>query len=181
MTARLDHDFDDVRKRYHAGEMAVGVDRGAARTFWTEVPIALIQERTGIAPVAAKCTVLVAFIGGPVALIASVTLLVVLMGWWAAIAIPLALIGWFVNHGRSCKATAGLGALSFALFLSVLPVMTNPQDGRLGAVMIFLFILSLWVSRFQYVMAARLFHAFVLNNEPAFEWLREHIVLRDVA
>jgi len=173
-------DFEETVQRWNRGEIAIGLDRGLARRFFTDQGLSTIEQRTGERPVIAWALVFGAFLVGPIALIASLVLAAMTLRVWSLLAIPVGLIVYGVNWARSATRRAGLVGLSFALAVSILVVATDPAWNWAASAMTFTFVLGLWAVRCTYVVAPRFLRALVLRNHRAFELLREHIVIRAV-
>jgi len=173
-------DFQETVRRWNLRTIAIGIDRGFARRFFTDQRLSTIEQRTGERPVIAWTVVFSAFLVGPIALIVSLVLAATVLRGWSLLAVPVGLIVYGVNWTRSVTRRAGLVRLSFALAASILVVATDPAWNWAASAMSFTFVLGLWAVRFTYVVAPRFLRALVLRNHRAFELLREHIVIRAV-
>jgi hypothetical protein len=56
------------------GKILIGIDRSMARKFYTDIPLKKIEEETGEAPYFEKIIVWIAFLFGPISLLASIIL-----------------------------------------------------------------------------------------------------------
>ncbi len=172
--------FEEVVQRARKGELLVGVDRSFARRFYTTFPLRTIEEHTGEAPHLEKALVLGAFLGGPIALLASAVLAAIFIGWWSLIVIPAGFVLWFGYYSQSVLASARLTLISILLFaVGVLFVASSPAGRSLWGIAL-LYLGALWLGRFVYSGSTALLRNFVLRNRKAFEWLRGQLVLREV-
>lgn len=172
--------FDEVVRRARYGQLMVGVDRFFARRFYTDVSLIIVQEHTGEAPYLEKALVLGAFVGGPLALLASAVLAVLVVGWWSALAIPLGSLLWFSYYGMSSRGGARLTSVSFLLVAAAVLYALSSSENRPLWGLASLYLAALWLGRFVYSGSTALLRGFVLRNPKAFEWLRDHLVLREL-
>jgi hypothetical protein len=172
-------DFEEVVRREADGSLLVGVHRSLARQFWTEVPLKEIEARTGEAPYAQKAIVYLAFVGGPVLLLASLIRAPWVFGWWAALGIPLGLVSWIAFYGGSARATGGLGAIT-VVWLAIAGVTAfNHGTAKATWLLALLYASALWLSRLLYVASTSFFRYLVLHNRRAWDWLNSSIELVD--
>jgi hypothetical protein len=163
----------------NSGALLIGVDRAVARRFYTDIPLSTIEAETGEAPYFEKMVVWFAFLSGPVALLASFVLSVLSFQWWALLAITLSFILYFFLSGQSSLPGRGMLGISILLALSVGTLFTGYFSSK---VMIWYFIalfFALWASRLVYCAATSFIRSFVLRNQQAFEFMREHIHIRE--
>jgi hypothetical protein len=174
-------DFDEVIRREADGSLLVGVHRSVAQQFWAEVPLKEIEIRTGEAPYTQKAIIYLAFVGGPVLLLASIVRAPWVIGWWAALGIPLGLVFWIGFHGNSGRPTGRLGTITVAWM--VVAAGTAFSQGRAEAAwqLGLLYVSSLWLSRLLYVASTSFFRYLVLHNRRAWEWLNSSLELVDAS
>lgn len=172
-------DFDELVRREASGQVVVGVDRPFARRFYTDLPVREIEAQTGEAPYFEKMVVYAAFIGGPLLLLVSLAESIWVLGWWSALFIPLAVIVWAVVYVNSPKARAGMTAISLIVVVSAIGFgVSNGSRPEWG--LILTYVSALWLSLLLYVAATSFLRGFVLRNRRAYEWIQEHLIVREV-
>lgn len=173
-------DFLDLQGEWHAGRVAIGVDRAFARRFYTDQDLAFIQGRTGERPTADWAIVRGFWFVGPIALIVASILAIVALRGWALLAIPIGVIGFHKYQGRSSIGNAPLFGISWMFVVAALIFVTDEPSNRAATGTVAAYFLALWSLRFMYVMAAARLRAFVLRNHRAFAWLRGEITIRTI-
>ena len=163
-----------------SGALLVGVERPFARRFYTDVPVTRIKQETGEAPYFEKMVVWFAFISSPVALLSSFALSALAFGWWALLAIPLSAIVYFLLMARAPHGKSKMRGLNFLLVLVIVNVTfidfsSSPFVPWYAIAVAY----SFWAYRFLYAASATLLRAFILRNQRAFEFAREHIVVKE--
>jgi len=163
-----ENEYKQFVDEVYKGNVLLGVDRAFARQLFTGVSIKTIEEKTGETPYLEKAIVAVAFLGGPLALLASLILAIFALKWWAVLAVPICVTVWLVYHGMSCRGDAGILFVSFLLLGSIVLYFSSllPNNG-LG-LLVSCFLLSLWLSRFLYWGSTFFLRAFVLRSYNAF-------------
>ena len=162
--------------RVERGDVLVGIDRPFARQFYTKVRLSEIAERTGESPVFEKAVVMGAWIGGPLALLGSFVLFVRAFGVWAVALCPVALASWVVFSSMS---TAGRGRLRVISVLTIAAGVYWASGPSVVAATILVFAVALWLTRVMYVSATFFLRAFVVRNARAYDWLEQHLVIRN--
>lgn len=176
-----DEEYQALVARIQSGSLLIGVDRSMARKLYTDVSLSRIEAETGEAPYFEKTVVLGAFVGGPVSLLASFIMAVFAFGWWAALAIPVSIVVYFVFAGASSMPKQGMAGVSMLLVLALLSVYLSwlPSDYIAWYVALILF--ALWNARLVYAAATHFIRAFVIRNRRAYEFLAPHIHLREAS
>ncbi len=172
-------EYKDFVARANAGALLIGVDRAIARKFYTGVSISRIEEETGEAPYFEKMIVWLAFVTAPIALLASFIVSILAFRWWAALAIPISVVAYFVYSGQSSMPRRGMLGISILLALSVGSLFTGFFTSQFVPWYFIAIVFALWVSRLVYCAATSLLRAFVLRNQRALEFMREHIQVRE--
>jgi hypothetical protein len=180
MNSNSGANFEEVVSRARTGELLIGVDRGFARRFYTGVSVGVVEEHTGEAPYTEKGLVLAAWVGGPVALLVSAALTPFVIGWWSALAIPVAGLVWIAYFTSSSLGGARLTVVSILLVAAAALCAMSLWPGRGIWALVFLYVAALWLVRFVYIGSTLFLRAFVLRNRKAFEWLEEFLMLREV-
>src|SRR3972149_6612780 len=114
-----EEEYQALVARIQSGPLLIGVDRSMARKLYTDVSLSRIADETGEAPYFEKMVVLGAFVGGPLALLASFVMAVLAFRWWAALAIPASTIVYFVFAGASSMPKQGMAGGGGLLALSL--------------------------------------------------------------
>jgi hypothetical protein len=150
-----------------------------ARKLYTDVPLSRITEETGEAPYFEKMVVFGAFVGGPLALLASFVMAALAFGWWAALAIPVSVVIYFVFAGASSMPKQGMGGVSVVLALAILSLYLRWfLSDYVGWYAVFV-VFALWNARLVYAAATYFIRAFVIRNRRAYDFLAPHIHLRE--
>ncbi len=173
-------EFDELVRGEAAGQLLIGVDRAFARRFYTDVSLREIETRTGEAPYVEKMVVYCAFVGGPLVLLASLAQSAWLLGWWSALFIPLAAAVWAGVYGNSARASARMRFISLILVSCAIGFALSAGSLRVGWGLALTYSAALWLARLLYVSATSFLRGFVLRNRRAWEWLEEHVVLKEV-
>jgi len=174
-----DEEFQALVARIHSGAILVGVDRSMARKFYTDVSLARIEAETGEAPYFEKVVVFGAMIGGPLALLVSFVLAVMAFGWWAALAIPVSILIYFVFAGASSMPGGGMGVVTVLVGLAALGTYLGWFPSRYAGWYALVLAMAFWNARLVYAAATHFVRAFVVRNRRAYEFLAEHIHLRE--
>jgi hypothetical protein len=109
----------------YSGALLIGIDRSVARKFYTDIPLSKIQEETGETPYIEKMVVWFAFLTAPIALLASFVLSVFAFHWWAALAIPLSILIYFIFSSKSSMPRGGMLGISVLLALTIGSLFTD--------------------------------------------------------
>ena len=160
------------------GKLLIGVDRGMARKFYTDIPISKIEEETGEAPYFEKAIVWFAFLLGPISLISSIILSFIAFGWWGILGLVLCPILYFMYSSSSVLGGSHLVGITVLLLIAVAVHFFGNFNSPwiTGAAISFLF--ALWCVRLLYCSSTFLLRSFVIRNAKAFEWLSEYLVIR---
>ena len=176
-----EEEYQALVARIQSGSLLIGVDRSMARKLYTDVSLSRIADETGEAPYFEKMVVLGAFVGGPLALLASFVMAVLAFRWWAALAIPASTIVYFVFAGASSMHKQGMAGVSVLLALALLSLYLgwfhSDYVGWYAALVAF----ALWNARLVYAAATHFIRAFVVRNRRAYEFLAPHIHLREAS
>ncbi len=176
-----EQEYKDFVAKAKSGALLIGIDRAIARKFYTDFPLSKIQDETGETPYFEKMVVWFAFLVAPVTLLASFILAVIAFGWWAALAIPLSVAAYFVFSGQSSMPGRGMLGISVLLGLTVANLFTDFFASKFGPWYFIAVVFALWASRLVYCAATTLLRAFVLRNQRALEFMRQHIHVREAA
>jgi len=172
-------EYRDIVARATSGELLIGVDRAVARKFYTDIPLSKIKEETGEAPYFEKMVTWFAFFSAPLALLASFVLSVFVFRWWSAFVIPLSVIVCWIFYGLSSLPHRGMFGISTLLALSIGNLFVTPFMPPLAPWHLIAVVYSLWASRLVYCATTALFLALVLRNQRAFEYMREHLHMKE--
>ena len=172
-------EYKTLVARANSGAPLVGVDRAFARKFYTDVPLSRIKEETGEVPYFEKLVVWFAFISAPIALFASFALSALAFRYWAALAIPLSAIVYFVFAGQSSMAHRKMLGVSIVLALAIASLFTNFFSSQFVPWYAIAVAFAFWAQRLVYCAATTLLRAFILRNQQALEFTREHIVVKE--
>ena len=163
-----------------SGGLMIGIDRAVARKFYTDIPLSKIEEETGEAPYFEKIVVWFAFLSAPVILLASFVLSVFAFRWWAALAIPVSIVIYFIFSGQSSMPRGGMLGISVLLAIAIGSLFIDFITSSVAPWYFITFVFSLWASRLVYFAATAFLRAFVLRNQRAFEFMGENIHIREV-
>jgi len=166
--------------RASSGELLIGVDRTVARRFYTDIPVSRIEEETGEARYLEKMVVWFAFLGAPIALLASFVLSVLAFRWWAVLAIPLSVLVYFVYSGESSMPRRGMLGISILLALAIGSLFTGFFTSLFVPWYLIAVVFALWALRLVYCAATAFLLAFCLGNHQALEFMRQHIQVKDI-
>jgi len=174
-----DEEYQAIVSRIQTGSLLIGIDRSMARKFYTDVPLSRIEEQTGEAPYFEKAVVFGAFIGGPLALLASFVMAVFAFGWGAVLAIPASVVLYFIFTGASSMPRNGMAGITVLLVLALASLYLNWFPSSYMAWYAVLIAAALWSARLIYSAATVFIRAFVVRNRRAFEFLAPYIQLKD--
>ena len=150
--------------------MLIGVDLSMARKLYTSVPLSHIAKKTGEFPYFEKAVVLGAFVGGPLALLASFVFAVLAFGWWAVSAIPVSTVIYFVFQGSSSMPKQGMGGVTVVLALAIPALCLHWfLSDHIGWFAV-LVALAFWNARPVCVTATYFLRAFVIRNRRAYDF-----------
>lgn len=172
-------EYKEFVARANSGALLIGVDRAVARKLYTDIPLSRIEKETGEAPYFEKMVVWFAWLSAPLALLASFVLSVLAFRWWAALAIPVSVVVYFVFSGQSSMPRRGMLGITILLALAVGSLFTDFFTSRLAPWYFIAVAFSFWASRLVYNAATVFVRAFVLRNQRALEFLSEHIQTRE--
>jgi hypothetical protein len=168
-----------LRLRAERDEVLIGIDRPAARTFYTNVSLSRMRELTGESPLATKAAVMAAFVCGPLFLLGAIVLAFFAFGWWALAVAPAAIVIYFMYHGTSSLGSSRLLPITFVVAAVGVVWLVGIVGNASAVAAAFLLSLSLWCSRFLYVGATTFLRFLVLRSPRAFEALEEVVTVRD--
>jgi hypothetical protein len=137
-----------------------------------------IEGETGEAPYFEKMVVWFTFLAAPLALLASFVLSAFAFHWWSALAIPLSIVVYFGFSGQSSMPRGGMLGISVLLALAVGSLFTSLFACPFVPWYFITVTFSLWASRLIYNAATAFLRAFVLRNQRALEFIREHIHIK---
>lgn len=174
-----DDEYQALLSRVYSGKVLVGIDRTMARSFFSEVPIAHIRDKTGEAPYLQKAVVLGAQFCGQTALLVSFVFAVLAFSWWAALIIPVSAFIYFSFVARSAMPGGGMVGVSVLLGAAMLSAYLGWFPSTYAAWYAVLITFALWNARFIYDGANHFMRAFAFKNRRTYEFLADHIHLRD--
>lgn len=162
------------------GRILIGVDRVMARKFYTDIPIPIIEEETGEAPYFEKMIVWLAFLVGPISLIASLVLAFFALQWWGVICVFLCPFVYFRYLSFSAKGDSSMiGITLFSIVVTCVHFLGAFDFPWItGFVTVFLF--SLWCVRLLYCLSTIFLRNFVIRNARAFQYLSEYLIIKHV-
>ncbi len=162
-----DAEYDEFVRARKDGSVLIGVDRAFARDLYLRLPTVEIQRLTGEKPYFEKLVVWFAFLGTFLAMLASIPLLVIAVGWWSLLLIPITLVCWFLNFSLSVRADSSIVFPSILLVAAAVlhfsPLLDRPW--LTGYVAVFTF--ALWCGRLLYCSSTDFLRAFVIRNRQA--------------
>lgn len=173
-----EEEYRDFVSQVNSGVLLVGVDRAFARKFYTDIPLSKIIEETGEVPYFEKLVVWLAFLSAPITLLASCILSVLAFRWFAILVIPVSIIVYFFFSGQSSMPGRGMLGISILLALAVGTLFTNLFSSQFVPLYLIAAVFSLWASRLVYCAAKTFILNFVLRNQRALEFIRDHIQVR---
>ena len=172
-------EYKDLVTKTNSGALLIGIDRAIARKFYTDIPLSKIEAETGEAPYFEKMIVWSAYLAAPIALLTSFVLAVFAFRWWAVLAIPLSIAVYFVYSGQSSMPSRGMLGISLLLALASGILFTDFLNLPFVTWYAFSIVLALWASRLVYCASTALLRAFVSRNIRAFDFMSEHIHMRE--
>ncbi|MBI2579370.1 MAG: hypothetical protein HYW27_00530 [Candidatus Aenigmarchaeota archaeon] len=159
-----DEEYKQLAASAYRGELLIGIDRAAARKFFTDVPLSQITAATGESPYFAKIIVWLAFLTGPMALFASFVLSIMAVRWYSVLTIPVSVFVWFGFYGDSSRRGQRMFGISAVLAASLLALPLGLVQSTLLAWYVVSIIFSLWMARAVYCSATFFLRAFVLRT-----------------
>ncbi len=172
-------EYNDLVAKTNSGALLIGIDRAIARKFFTDIPLSKIEEETGEALYFEKTIVWSVYLAAPIALLTSFVLAVFAFRWWAVLAIPLSVVVYFIYTGQSSLPNRGMLGISLLLALASGILFTDFLNLPFVTWYAFSIVFALWASRLVYCASTALLRAFVLRNIRAFDFMAEHIHIRD--
>ena len=169
----------EIVKAEAEGRLRIGVDRTAARRFYTDTPLRSIYQATGEGPYLEKLVTYICFIGGPVALLIAVVLSVIYFSWWSVALAPIAVFVWVSYYGASARGSSGLVGITIVLLAVFALHIFNPFSFP-GTLFYVFLALALWLGRCLYVTSTMFVRAFIVRNHRALAVLSTAVVLRKV-
>ena len=162
------------------GKVLIGVDRAMARKFYTDIPISIMEEETGETPYFEKMIVWLAFLIGPISLVASLVLAFFALSWWGVICVFLCPFVYFIYSSSSVKGDSRMVGITIFFIVVTCVHFLGVFDVPwiTGFATVFLF--SLWCVRLLYCSSTLLLRSFVIRNARAFQYLSEYLVIRHV-
>jgi len=100
------------------GKILIGIDRVMARRFYTDIPAKKIKEETGEAPYFEKIIVWLAFLFGPISLLATIILGFWFFNWWGIICLIFCPLVYFAYSSSSVRGDSKMTGISILLFTS---------------------------------------------------------------
>jgi hypothetical protein len=173
-------DYTSLIEAANRGQILIGVDRAVARRFFTDRSIGEIQAATGEAPYLQKSVVMALFLIAPVALIASVVLAFLAVGWWGLLALIFCPAVYFAYYSYSSLGGARLLPIT-AVLVSVGAIhLSNVMAAPLITGFAFAFAFSLWCGRLGYSSATVFYRVMALQSAQAFDALAPALWIRRV-
>lgn len=157
---------------YSQNKCLLGIDRPFSRKFYTDISLSAIEQNTGERCYFEKGLVLLAFIGGPLAILGSFILSVIVFKWWSLLLIPAGALFWIGYKGDSSRGTARLWPVSIFLAVTIMVYLLDFLRDDVALVLL-AFLLALWCERFVYVGSVLFLRSFVVRNFRAFNFASE--------
>ena len=176
-----DEEYQALVVQIKSGSLLIGVDRAMARKLYTDVSLSRITQETGETPYLEKIVVFGAFVGGPLALLASFVMAALAFGWWATLAIPVSIVVYALFAGASSMPKQGMGGVSVVLASAMLSLYLRWFPSGYVGWYVVLVVFALWNARLVYAAATYFIRAFVIRNRRAYDFLAPHIHLREVS
>lgn len=174
-----DDEYRQLVSQAQNGTLLIGLDRSVARKFYTDVPLKHVERETGEAPYFEKIVVLGAFLFAPLSLAASFVLAVLAFGWWAALAIPVSLVAYFLFSGQSSMPNRWMVGVTLILVIVVAATLLRAFPSEYIAWYFVSLAFSFWAAHLVYAAATLFLRSFVLRNKKAFEMVAPHIHVRE--
>jgi hypothetical protein len=168
-------EYRQLVSQAYKGTLLIGLDRANARKFYTDIPLKNVEQQTGEVPYVEKVVVMGAFLGAPLALVASCFLGVLAFGWWAVPAIPLSLVIYFFFSMYSSVPNRWMAGITPILLTIIAATALKAFATNYVAWYFVSLALSLWLSYFVYAAATAFLRAFVLRNKKAWEMVEPDI------
>jgi len=160
-----------------AGRLRIGIDRPVARKFYTDMSISSIEAETGEAPYFEKLLVFTCFIGGPIALLATIVFSVIYFHWWSVAIVPILVFLWVAYYAASPVGGSGAGFITLVLAVAVALHIFNPF-GWSSTLFFVCAALAFWFGRVLYTVSTFFLRAFVIRNHRAFNLLADTIAIK---
>lgn len=174
-----DNEHKKIVKMEQEGKIFIGICRAKARKFYTDVSGKRIEQETGEYPYLEKLLIWGAFLGSPIALLASIFLGFSSFGWWGVISMA-AIISLYVTWlSSSSRGDSKIIGISIAFVASLFIHVFSSEAYSKTTILIVIFLLALWLLRFLYCSSTFFLRCFVIRNARAFKWLKEDIRIRD--
>jgi len=168
--------YQQAMTRHQDGQLEVQIKSLVARRFFTHIGGQEVIETTGTSIKLKKLIVGSAVLAAPLIFLGALALVLEQYGpTTSGIVIPIIGICWTVIYGLTSDHGGWMiGTLPLALSLLFF-ILVNQALGLL----IVLFVLSLWLQRFTYLISSRWLLEIVTQSFPAYTALEEHIELVD--
>jgi len=151
-----------------------------ARQFYTDIPIKKIKEETGEAPYFEKIIVWLAFLFGPISLLASIIIGFWFFNWWGIICVVFCPSVYFAYSSSSVRGDSKMAGISTLLLISACIYFLKVFDISKISGFATVFIFSLWCIRLLYCSSTFLLRNFVMRNEKAYQYLSQSLEIRYV-
>ena len=163
------------------GQVLIGVDRAAARKFFTDTDHASVQAAVGESLYLSRIVVKISFILSYFLLVLAVGAGVWAFRWWALAIVPLIIVLWSGYLAGSSLGNAGLGlALSAAAAAAVTYFLAPLSEST--KVCFLLVAGALFFTRFTYTSSTFFLRALAIRNWKALATLEGNgLVVRQVA
>jgi hypothetical protein len=178
--AMTDDEYQALVAHIYSGQVLVGIDRTVARSFFSEVPISHIKDKTGEAPYFQKAVVLAAQFLGQTLLLASFVLAILAFSWWAALVIPVSGLIYFQFTVWSAMPGGGMAGVSVLLGAALVGAYLGWIPSTYAAWYAVLITFALWNARLTYYGAYHFMRAFAFKNRRTYEFLADHIHLGEM-
>lgn len=170
---KSESEFDDLRKAFKARQVDISLPRQVARQFFLRIQNQEVKQTTGKSIGWKKALILLMNIASPILFVVSLGLVAMNYGVWeASLIVPIAGICWTVIYGLTSDQGGWLIG-TIPLVISAIPVVESGQI----ADPFFLFVLSIWLQRTSYLVAAYWLLDIVMSSYNAFEMMEEHLLI----
>ncbi|HVZ00962.1 MAG TPA: hypothetical protein VHA35_15755 [Dongiaceae bacterium] len=171
-------EHQEFQKKAYADKLVVGVDRIFARRFYTNTSVQKMRSLTGEPVPIAKAAVMLAFIIGPLLVVAASVLTFMGLEWWGLLAVPAGIVVYIYYQGLSVLGRSRLTPISIITMAAIAVSPFGILPVRI-AESLCCFSAALWCGRFQYVGSTFFVRALIIRNVKAFNALEGELVIRE--
>jgi hypothetical protein len=174
-------EHQELVRREDRGHVLIGVDRVAARKFFTDSSHRKVQAVIGESLYLDRFIVKSSFVLGYVLVLLGLAASVWAFNWWAVLVLPVTIAAWSWYLAASSRGNAGVGFGLVALIAAGAAYFLTPLSAPVK-ICFLLLAGALFFARFTYTSSTFLLRALALRNHKAFGALEgESLVVRQVA